>query len=136
MSPTQKNRRLHYYSKIGLLVIDEPGFLAFDDRNADLLLQVFSRRYEKSLVLTTNSRLRRVAYRLAQRHLRDVCRSPHRRRRSRREKREFPSIFRTHAVVARRRNRCALARAQEQLVSRSFGERRIERWGFGWNACC
>ncbi|WP_394824171.1 IS21-like element helper ATPase IstB [Pendulispora albinea] len=48
-------RRLHYFSKIGLLVIDEVGFLAFDNRNADLLFQVVSRRYEKkSLVLTTN----------------------------------------------------------------------------------
>lgn len=48
-------RRLHHYSKIGLLVIDELGFLAFDNRNADLIFQVVSRRYEKkSLVLTTN----------------------------------------------------------------------------------
>jgi len=48
-------RRLHYFAKIGLLVIDEIGFLAFDNRNADLLFQVVSRRYEKkSLVLTTN----------------------------------------------------------------------------------
>jgi DNA replication protein DnaC len=49
------DRRLRYYAKIGLLVIDEVGFLAFDNRNADLLFQVISRRYEKkSLVLTTN----------------------------------------------------------------------------------
>jgi DNA replication protein DnaC len=49
------DRRLHYFAKIGLLVIDEIGFLAFDNRNADLLFQVVSRRYEKkSLVLTTN----------------------------------------------------------------------------------
>ncbi len=49
------DRRLHYYAKIGLLVIDELGFLAFDNRNADLIFQVVSRRYEKkSLVLTTN----------------------------------------------------------------------------------
>ena len=35
--------------------LDEVGFLAFDNRNADLLFQVVSRRYEKkSLVLTTN----------------------------------------------------------------------------------
>lgn len=48
-------RRLQYYSKIGILVIDEIGFLAFDNRNADLLFQVISRRYEKkSVVLTTN----------------------------------------------------------------------------------
>ena len=37
------------------MIIDEIGFLAFDNRNADLLFQVISRRYEKkSLVLTTN----------------------------------------------------------------------------------
>jgi DNA replication protein DnaC len=48
-------RRLRYYAKIGLLIIDEVGFLAFDNRNADLIFQVISRRYEKkSLVLTTN----------------------------------------------------------------------------------
>ena len=38
-----------------LLVIDEIGYLSYDSRNADLLFQVVSRRYEKkSLVLTTN----------------------------------------------------------------------------------
>jgi DNA replication protein DnaC len=48
-------RRLKHYSKIGLLILDEIGFLAFDNRNADLLFQVISRRYEKkSVVLTTN----------------------------------------------------------------------------------
>jgi len=40
-------RRLHYYAKVGLLVVDELGFLAFDNRNADLIFQVVSRRYEK-----------------------------------------------------------------------------------------
>lgn len=49
------DRRLRYYAAIGLLVLDEIGFLAFDNRNADLLFQVVSRRYEKkSVVLTTN----------------------------------------------------------------------------------
>jgi DNA replication protein DnaC len=48
-------RRLRYYAKIGLLVLDEVGYLAFDNRNADLLFQVVNRRYEKkSLVMTTN----------------------------------------------------------------------------------
>lgn len=48
-------RRLKHYARVGLLVIDEIGFLAFDNRNADLLFQVVSRRYEKkSLVLSTN----------------------------------------------------------------------------------
>jgi DNA replication protein DnaC len=49
------DRRLRYYAKVGLLVLDEVGFLAFDNRNADLLFQVVSRRYEKkSIVITTN----------------------------------------------------------------------------------
>ena len=48
------DRRLKHYAKISLLVLDEVGYLAFDNRNADLLFQVVSRRYEKkSLVLTT-----------------------------------------------------------------------------------
>jgi DNA replication protein DnaC len=48
-------RRLRYYANVGLLVLDEVGYLAFDNRNADLLFQVVSRRYErKSLVMTTN----------------------------------------------------------------------------------
>jgi DNA replication protein DnaC len=48
-------RRLKHYAKQSLLVLDEVGYLAFDNRNADLLFQVVSRRYEKkSLVLTTN----------------------------------------------------------------------------------
>lgn len=48
-------RRLKHYARVGLLILDEIGFLAFDNRNADLLFQVVSRRYEKkSLVLTTN----------------------------------------------------------------------------------
>lgn len=52
-------RRLRYYAGITLLVIDEIGFLAFDNRNADLLFQIISKRYEKkSTVLTTNLRFR------------------------------------------------------------------------------
>lgn len=48
-------RRLRHYANVGLLVLDEMGYLAFDNRNADLLFQVVSRRYEKkSLVMTTN----------------------------------------------------------------------------------
>lgn len=49
------DRRLRYYANVGLLVLDEIGYLAFDNRNADLLFQVVSRRYEKkSLIMTTN----------------------------------------------------------------------------------
>lgn len=49
------DRRLRYYASRPLLAIDEIGYLSYDARNADLLFQVVSRRYErKSLVLTTN----------------------------------------------------------------------------------
>jgi len=38
-----------------LLCIDEVGYLAYDNRAADLLFQVVSRRYERrSILLTTN----------------------------------------------------------------------------------
>lgn len=47
--------KLRHYSSTSLLVIDEIGYLSYDSRNADLLFQIVSRRYEKkSLVLTTN----------------------------------------------------------------------------------
>lgn len=49
------DRRLSFYTSRPLLCIDEIGYLSYDSRNADLLFQVVSRRYErKSLVLTTN----------------------------------------------------------------------------------
>lgn len=48
-------RRLRHYARPALLIIDEIGYLSYDSRNADLLFQVVSRRYEnKSVVLTTN----------------------------------------------------------------------------------
>ena len=47
--------RFRHYSAASLVVVDEIGYLSYDNRNADLLFQVVSRRYEKkSLVLTTN----------------------------------------------------------------------------------
>ena len=49
------DRRLRHYCRPALLVGDEIGYLSYDNRNADLLFQVVSRRYEtKSLVLTTS----------------------------------------------------------------------------------
>lgn len=50
------DRRLrHYCNRTSLLVIDEVGYISYDSRNADLLFQVVTRRYEqRSLVLTTN----------------------------------------------------------------------------------
>jgi DNA replication protein DnaC len=48
-------RRLRAYVKPRLVVIDELGYLTYDNRAADLLFQVVSRRYERgSLLVTTN----------------------------------------------------------------------------------
>ena len=49
-------QRLKRYVSPKLLVIDELGYLAYDNRHADLLYQVVSRRYESkaAIVLTTN----------------------------------------------------------------------------------
>ena len=49
------DRRLKHYARIGLLAIDEIGYLSYEVRNADLLFQLVSMRYEKKpLLLTTN----------------------------------------------------------------------------------
>lgn len=54
-SPRALDRRLKHYARASLLVVDEVGYLSYDARNADLLFQIVSRRYEeKSLVLPTN----------------------------------------------------------------------------------
>ncbi len=48
-------RRFRHYCRPTLLCIDEIGYLSYDARNADLLFQIISRRYEhKSIVMTTN----------------------------------------------------------------------------------
>jgi DNA replication protein DnaC len=48
-------RRLRRYVNPALLVIDELGYLSYDDRQGDLLFEVVSKRHEKSpIVLTTN----------------------------------------------------------------------------------
>jgi DNA replication protein DnaC len=48
-------RRLRYYCNPHLLVIDEVGYLSYDNRHADLLFEVVNQRYRKrALVLTTN----------------------------------------------------------------------------------
>ena len=48
-------RRLVHYARPSVLVIDEVGYLSYDNHAADMLFQIVSRRYErKSLVVTTN----------------------------------------------------------------------------------
>jgi DNA replication protein DnaC len=54
-SPEGRRRKLRTYANVGLLCIDEVGYLSFDDKAADLLYEVINRRYEhKSVILTTN----------------------------------------------------------------------------------
>jgi DNA replication protein DnaC len=54
-SPEVRRRKLRTYANVGLLCIDEVGYLSFDDKAADLLYEVVNRRYErKSVILTTN----------------------------------------------------------------------------------
>jgi len=49
------DRRINYYAKPTVLCIDEMGYLSYSNRDADLLFQIVSRRYEeKSTIVTTN----------------------------------------------------------------------------------
>jgi DNA replication protein DnaC len=49
------NSRLTAWSSLDLLLVDELGYLTFDARGADLLYQVFNRRYQRaSTIVTTN----------------------------------------------------------------------------------
>ena len=54
-APEGRRRKLRTYANVGLLCIDEVGYLSFDDKAADLLYEVINRRYErKSVIVTTN----------------------------------------------------------------------------------
>jgi len=54
-SPEGRRYKLRTYANVGLLCIDEVGYLSFDDKAADLLYEVVNRRYErKPVILTTN----------------------------------------------------------------------------------
>lgn len=54
-TPEGRRRKLRTYANVGLLCIDEVGYLSFDDKAADLLYEVINRRYErKPLIVTTN----------------------------------------------------------------------------------
>lgn len=54
-TPEGRRRKLRAYASVGLLCIDEVGYLSFDDKAADLLYEVINRRYErKSVIVTTN----------------------------------------------------------------------------------
>lgn len=54
-SASARHRRLRRYATPALLVIDELGYLSYDNRFADLLFEVVSARYERrSTIVSTN----------------------------------------------------------------------------------
>lgn len=54
-SPRALDRLIKQYARPDLLVIDEVGYLSYDNHAADLLFQVLAKRYQsKSTVVTTN----------------------------------------------------------------------------------
>jgi len=56
---TARRRCLKKYCNVGLLVIDEVGYMNYDSRFADLLYEVISARYQKAAtVVTTNKAFR------------------------------------------------------------------------------
>jgi DNA replication protein DnaC len=54
-SASALQRRLRHYCRPQVLAIDEVGYLSYDNRHADLLFEVVTRRYgEKPVLVTTN----------------------------------------------------------------------------------
>ncbi len=54
-SSAARERRFKHYVKPAVLVIDELGYLSYDNSAADILFQIVNRRYEvKPIILTTN----------------------------------------------------------------------------------
>ncbi len=48
-------RRIKYYVKPTVLIVDEVGYLSYSNRHADLMFEIVSRRYEKKpIIITTN----------------------------------------------------------------------------------
>ena len=138
-SPRALERKLRHYAKIGLLVIDEVGFIPFESRNADLFFQLVSRRYEKkNLVLTTNPRahdepcVRRMEHNLPQCSLRH---SPHRAHRAPRghrydRGRELPSPRVSRRRTEAQRRPKSARQSHEGLITRSAASRASESCAF------
>lgn len=55
-SPEGLRRKLRTYANVGLLCIDEMGYLYCDDKAADLLYEVVNYRYERRLLILTTNR--------------------------------------------------------------------------------
>jgi len=52
----RRRSKLRGYANVGLLCVDEVGYLSFDDKAADLLYEVINRRYERKPVILTSNR--------------------------------------------------------------------------------
>ncbi len=52
---TRCSRRLAAWAAYDLLLVDELGYLTFDARGADLLYQVFNRRYQRAATIVTTN---------------------------------------------------------------------------------
>lgn len=55
-TPEGRRSKLRTYTNVGLLCVDEVGYLSFDDKAADLLYEVINRRYERKPVIVTTNR--------------------------------------------------------------------------------
>lgn len=55
-SPRALERRIGHYARVAVLAVDELGYLSYDNRAADLLFEVVSRRHDarKPILLSTN----------------------------------------------------------------------------------
>jgi len=53
-SDTLLQRKLRFYARQHLLVIDEVGFLSYSNRHADLLFNIVSSRTHQNSTITTN----------------------------------------------------------------------------------
>ena len=58
-SDSMLQRKLRFYARQQLLVIDEVGYLSYSNRHADLLFNIVSSRsQQRSTIVTTNRPLR------------------------------------------------------------------------------
>ena len=55
-TPDGRRSKLRTYGNVGILCLDEVGYLSFDDKAADLLYEVINRRYERKPVIVTTNR--------------------------------------------------------------------------------
>ena len=54
---TKMAKQVRFYSKVDLVILDELGYLPFSQAGGALLLQLLSRLYEHTSLITTNLRM-------------------------------------------------------------------------------